>query len=181
MADFYQLLGVPRNASPDEIKKAYRKLALQYHPDRNAGSPEAEERFKEVTRAYEVLRDSDQRSVYDRFGNWAERGVWEAVFEALQLDVDESWSIVDGSVVRAHPTTRIESWRQSRPRGCGRSSIRGRNGRTHRRSIAVAAWARESPRPSAARVCPTDRNASRSRNPCGSPSPFSAGGETSRS
>ena len=68
MADFYQLLGIQRNASADDIKKAYRKLALQYHPDRNDGSKEAEERFKEVTRAYEVLRDPDQRSVYDRYG-----------------------------------------------------------------------------------------------------------------
>ncbi len=68
MADYYDLLRVGRDASPDDIKKAYRKLALQYHPDRNEGSPDAEERFKEVTRAYEVLRDPDQRSVYDRFG-----------------------------------------------------------------------------------------------------------------
>jgi molecular chaperone DnaJ len=68
MADFYQLLGVSREASAEDVKKAYRKLALQYHPDRNDGSKEAEERFKEVTRAYEVLRDPDQRSVYDRYG-----------------------------------------------------------------------------------------------------------------
>ena len=68
MADYYELLRVGRDASPDDIKKAYRKVALQYHPDRNEGSPEAEERFKEVTHAYEVLRDPDQRSVYDRFG-----------------------------------------------------------------------------------------------------------------
>lgn len=68
MADFYTLLGVPRDASAEDIKKAYRKLALQYHPDRNDGSKESEERFKEVTRAYEVLRDADQRAVYDRYG-----------------------------------------------------------------------------------------------------------------
>ena len=68
MADFYEVLGVSRGADEDNIKKAYRKLALQYHPDRNEGSPEAEERFKEVTRAYEVLSDPEQRSVYDRFG-----------------------------------------------------------------------------------------------------------------
>lgn len=72
MADYYQLLGVSRTADTDEIKKAYRQLALQYHPDRNQGSKEAEERFKEVTQAYEVLRDSEKRALYDRYG---EKGV----------------------------------------------------------------------------------------------------------
>ena len=68
MADYYALLGIGRDASPEEIKKAYRKLALKYHPDRNEGSKEAEERFKEVTEAYEVLRDPEKRSRYDRYG-----------------------------------------------------------------------------------------------------------------
>ncbi len=68
MADYYQLLGVARDASAEEIKKAYRQLAVKHHPDKNDGSKESEERFKEVTRAYEVLRDPDQRASYDRFG-----------------------------------------------------------------------------------------------------------------
>jgi molecular chaperone DnaJ len=68
MADYYQLLGIARDAGPEEIKKAYRKLAVQHHPDKNEGSKDSEERFKEVTRAYEVLRDPDQRTVYDRYG-----------------------------------------------------------------------------------------------------------------
>jgi molecular chaperone DnaJ len=68
MTDYYELLGVSRQASTEDIKKAYRKLALQYHPDRNQGSKEAEERFKEVTEAYEILRDSEKREVYDRYG-----------------------------------------------------------------------------------------------------------------
>lgn len=68
MSDYYSLLGVAREASSEEIKKAYRKLALEYHPDRNQGSKEAEERFKEVTEAYEVLRDSEKRAMYDRYG-----------------------------------------------------------------------------------------------------------------
>ena len=76
MADYYDLLDVPRNASADDIKRAYRKLALKYHPDRNQGSKETEERFKEVTEAYEVLRDSEKRSVYDRYGEQGlKRGV----------------------------------------------------------------------------------------------------------
>lgn len=74
MADYYELLRVPRDAGQEEIKKAYRKVALEYHPDRNDGSPESEERFKEVTEAYEVLRDPAKRSRYDRFGKEGLRG-----------------------------------------------------------------------------------------------------------
>src|SRR6478672_6291790 len=68
MAEFYGVLGVERTASDDEIKKAYRKLAMTYHPDRNNGSKEAEERFKEITEAYDVLRDPQKRAAYDRYG-----------------------------------------------------------------------------------------------------------------
>jgi molecular chaperone DnaJ len=68
MSDYYNLLGVSRDANSDEIKKAYRQLALKYHPDRNQGSEEAADRFKEVTEAYEVLRDSEKRALYDRYG-----------------------------------------------------------------------------------------------------------------
>jgi molecular chaperone DnaJ len=74
MADFYSVLGVERTASDDEIKKAYRKLAMQYHPDRNNGSREAEEKFKEITEAYDVLRDANKRAAYDRYGEAGLRG-----------------------------------------------------------------------------------------------------------
>ena len=74
MSDYYQLLSVPRDADTDQIKKAYRKLALEYHPDRNQGSKEAEERFKQVTQAYEVLRDPDKRATYDRYGEQGLKG-----------------------------------------------------------------------------------------------------------
>ena len=67
--DYYEVLGVSRDASLDEIKKAYRKLALKYHPDRNPGDKESEEKFKEATEAYEILRDSEKRSGYDQFGH----------------------------------------------------------------------------------------------------------------
>lgn len=75
MSDYYELLGVSRDADAEEIKKAYRKLALKYHPDRNKGSKDAEARFKEVTEAYEVLRDSEKRAMYDRYGKQGIRGV----------------------------------------------------------------------------------------------------------
>ena len=68
MADYYQLLGVSKGASSDEIKKAYRRLALKYHPDRNQDSKENDDRFKQVTEAYEILRDSEKRSIYDQYG-----------------------------------------------------------------------------------------------------------------
>jgi molecular chaperone DnaJ len=72
--DYYEILGVQRSASPEEIKKAYRKLALQYHPDRNPGKKEAEEKFKEAAEAYEVLGDPQKRQRYDQFGHEGMRG-----------------------------------------------------------------------------------------------------------
>ena len=67
--DYYDILSVPRNASSEDIKKTYRKLALKYHPDRNPGNKEAEEKFKEISEAYEVLSDSQKRQAYDQFGH----------------------------------------------------------------------------------------------------------------
>jgi len=67
--DYYEILGVARDASLDQIKQAYRKLALKYHPDRNKGNEEAEEKFKESTEAYEILRDPKKRAQYDKFGH----------------------------------------------------------------------------------------------------------------
>jgi molecular chaperone DnaJ len=72
--DYYQVLGVARDASAEEVKKAYRQLALKYHPDRNPGSKEAEDKFKEAAEAYSVLADAEKRSVYDRFGHDGLRG-----------------------------------------------------------------------------------------------------------
>jgi molecular chaperone DnaJ len=69
--DYYELLGVSRNASEEEIKKAYRKLALQYHPDRNPGDKQSEEKFKEVSEAYQILADAEKRAKYDQYGHAA--------------------------------------------------------------------------------------------------------------
>lgn len=67
--DYYEVLGVPKTATSDEIKKAYRKMAIKYHPDKNPGDKEAEEKFKEAAEAYDVLSDSEKRQKYDRFGH----------------------------------------------------------------------------------------------------------------
>jgi molecular chaperone DnaJ len=69
--DFYEILGVSKSASADEIKKAYRKVAMQFHPDRNPGDKAAEEKFKEAAEAYEILSDADKKAKYDRFGHQA--------------------------------------------------------------------------------------------------------------
>src|SRR5687768_13023711 len=71
--DFYQVLGVKRDAKAEEIKKAYRRLARKYHPDVNPGDKSAEERFKKITEAHEVLSDEKKRKVYDRFGSYSEQ------------------------------------------------------------------------------------------------------------
>ncbi len=82
--DYYEILGVSRNAANGEIKKAYRQLALKYHPDRNPGDTEAEEKFKEAAEAYEVLRDPDKRSLYDRFGHEGLRGTGFTGFSGFE-------------------------------------------------------------------------------------------------
>lgn len=79
--DYYEILGVSRNATEEEIKKSYRKLALQYHPDRNPNDPSAEEKFKEAAEAYEVLHDAEKRSLYDRFGH---EGLQSSGFQGFQ-------------------------------------------------------------------------------------------------
>src|SRR5437763_10173184 len=69
--DYYATLGVARDAGAEDLKKAYRKLAMQFHPDRNPGDKKAEARFKEVNEAYDVLKDDQKRAAYDRFGHAA--------------------------------------------------------------------------------------------------------------
>jgi molecular chaperone DnaJ len=89
--DYYEILGVPPNADDGEIKKAYRQLALKYHPDRNPGNKEAEERFKEASEAYEVIRDPEKRSLYDRFGHEGLRGTGFSGFSGFE-DIFSSFS-----------------------------------------------------------------------------------------
>ncbi|MCD9016953.1 molecular chaperone DnaJ [Parachryseolinea silvisoli] len=72
--DYYEILGVSKTATPEEIKKAYRKTAIQFHPDKNPGNKEAEDKFKEAAEAYEILSDADKRARYDRFGHAGANG-----------------------------------------------------------------------------------------------------------
>ena len=96
--DYYQILGVPRDASAEDIKKAYRQLALRHHPDRNPGSKEAEERFKEAAEAYSVLADGEKRSVYDRFGHDGLRGEGFQGFSGFDSSVFEDFEDILGNL-----------------------------------------------------------------------------------
>lgn len=91
--DYYDVLGIPREASEADIKKAYRRLAMEYHPDRNNGDKLAEERFKEVTEAYDVLRDPAKRVQYDRYGAAGLRGATGAEFGFHPFDLSEALSV----------------------------------------------------------------------------------------
>ena len=96
--DYYEVLGVRRDASAEEIKKAYRQLALKHHPDRNPGNKDAEDRFKEAAEAYSVLADAEKRSVYDRFGHDGLRGEGFQGFSGFDSSVFEDFEDILGNV-----------------------------------------------------------------------------------
>jgi len=87
--DFYEILSVSKTATPEEIKKAYRKVAIQFHPDKNPGNKEAEEKFKEAAEAYEILSDTDKRSRYDRYGH---AGMSNGGFGGHNMNMDDIFS-----------------------------------------------------------------------------------------
>ncbi len=95
--DYYEILGIPRNASSEDIKKAYRSKALQFHPDRNPGNKEAEEKFKESAEAYSVLIDPEKRSVYDRFGHDGLRGEGFGGFSGFDSSIFEDFEDILGN------------------------------------------------------------------------------------
>jgi molecular chaperone DnaJ len=105
--DFYVILGVSHDAGEGDIKKAYRKLAMECHPDRNNGDKAAEERFKLVTEAYEVLRDPEKRAAYDRYGMAGVRGGQGGGGRRIQLDAFRPLRSADG----VHARLWIGRWR----------------------------------------------------------------------
>jgi molecular chaperone DnaJ len=94
--DYYEVLGVTKSASADEIKKAYRKVAMQYHPDRNPGDKPAEEKFKEAAEAYEILSDADKRAQYDRFGHAGVSGASRSAGGAGMEDIFSQFGDIFG-------------------------------------------------------------------------------------
>lgn len=97
--DYYEVLGVTKNASDDEIKKAYKKMAIKYHPDRNPGDKEAEEKFKEAAEAYDVLRDPQKRARYDQFGPEGVNGA--GGFGGQSMNMDDIFSMF-GDIFGGH-------------------------------------------------------------------------------
>lgn len=103
--DYYKILGIPSGANEDEIKKAYRKMALKYHPDKNK-EPNAEEKFKEIAEAYDVLSDPKKRGLYDQYGEEGKRAVLQPDAGPLSL-----------FGVLGDPVLIAENWRLRRGRG----------------------------------------------------------------
>jgi len=90
--DYYEVLGVEKSASADEIKKAYRKMAIKYHPDKNPGDKEAEEKFKEAAEAYDVLSNPDKKQRYDQFGHAGVGGAAGGGFNAGGFSMEDIFS-----------------------------------------------------------------------------------------
>ena len=158
--DYYEVLGVEKNASDAEIKKAYRKLAMKYHPDQNPGDKSAEEKFKEINEAYEVLSDADKKARYDQYGF---AGV-DPNFNpnAAASAASEIWAIFSATFSAAalrHPPAAEEGRARART-----LSARSRSALKTRPSAASARSPSPASRPAAPATAPARRKA-RPRRP----------------
>jgi molecular chaperone DnaJ len=124
--DYYEILGVGRNAAADEIKKAYRQMAIKFHPDKNPGNKEAEDKFKEAAEAYEVLSDADKKAKYDRFGHQA-MGAGGAGYGGGGMNMDDIFSQFGDVFGDGHPFESFFGGGQQRRGGGGRRQRVGTN------------------------------------------------------
>ena len=127
MRDYYEILGVSKTASSDELKKAYRKVAMKYHPDRNPDNKDAENKFKEAAEAYSVLNDSNKRSQYDRFGHAGVSGAAGSSGFSSQMDVNDifsAFSDIFGGGGASSPFSDIFGGSQGRRRSGGAESLK---------------------------------------------------------
>ena len=126
--DYYEVLGVDKNVSPDDLKKAYRKLALKYHPDRNPGDKEAEEKFKEAAEAYDVLSNPDKKARYDQFGHAGLEGAGGFGGQGMSMDdIFSSFGSIFGDLFGGGGGFGFSGFGDSRGRGGARSTSRGSN------------------------------------------------------
>ena len=126
--DYYEVLGVDKNVSPEDLKKAYRKLALKYHPDRNPGDKEAEEKFKEAAEAYDVLSNPDKKARYDQFGHAGLEGAGGFSGQGMSMDdIFSSFGSIFGDLFGGGGGFSFGGFGDARGRGAARPTSRGSN------------------------------------------------------
>ena len=126
--DYYEVLGVDKNVSPEDLKKAYRKLALKYHPDRNPGDKEAEEKFKEAAEAYDVLSNTDKKARYDQFGHAGLEGAGGFSGQGMSMDdIFSSFGSIFGDLFGGGGGFSFGGFGDARGRGAARPTSRGSN------------------------------------------------------